>query len=147
MWLGTTNEFSNLSNMQYILLNSPFTDNWPRESVTQRYNWWGIFDQQFIFCTRAFSASKIGTHKQITFCSLKNWDLLRPYKESVNIVYFPNYENFGDMNKAYEIFIQKLTVYDKLAPLKTKQVKVNSQEWFDREVLESKALKDLSVVN
>ena len=52
------------------------------------------------------------------------------------------------MNKAYEIFIQKLmTVYDKLAPLKTKQVKVNSQEWFDWEVLETKALKDLSVVN
>lgn len=40
-----------------------------------------------------------------------------------------------------------MIVIDKLAPFKTKRVKVNSQEWFDREVLESKALKDLSVVN
>ena len=47
------------------------------------------------------------------------------------------------MNKAYENFIQKLmSIIDKLAPFKTKQVKGNSQEWFDGEVHESIALPD-----
>ena len=55
-------------------------------------------------------------------------------------VYFPNYENFSDVNKAYENFFQKLmSVIDKLAPFKTKRVKSNSQEWFHGEVLESYA--------
>ena len=45
-----------------------------------------------------------------------------------------------------------MSVTDKLAPFKTKQVKGNSQEWFDGEVLESIALRDnylrnLSIVN
>ena len=49
-------------------------------------------------------------------------------------VYFPNYENFSDVNKAYENFFQKLmSVIDKLAPFKTKRVKSNSQEWFHGE--------------
>ena len=57
------------------------------------------------------------------------------------------------MSKTYENFIQKLmSLTDKLAPFKTKQVKGNSQEWFDGEVLESIALRDnylrnLSIVN
>ena len=46
------------------------------------------------------------------------------------------------MNKANENFIQKLiSVIDKVAPFKTKRVKVNSQKWFDGEVLESIALR------
>ena len=41
------------------------------------------------------------------------------------------------------MFIKKLmSVIDKLAPLKTKQVKGNSQGWFDAEFLESIALRD-----
>ena len=35
-----------------------------------------------------------------------------------------------------------MNVIDKLAPLKTKQVKDNSQEWVDGEVLESIALRE-----
>ena len=35
-----------------------------------------------------------------------------------------------------------MSVIDKLAPFKTERVKVNSQEWFDREVLESIVLRD-----
>ena len=102
----------------------------------------GLSDHQLIFCTRKFLHTKIGTHKQITFCLLKN-NNAEAYEEAVNRVYFRNYENFGDMNKAYEKFIQKLmTIYDKLAPFRTKQVKVNSQEWFDGEVLASIALQD-----
>ena len=62
--------------------------------------------------------------------------------------------NFSDVNKAYENFIQKLmSVIDKLAPFKTKRIKGNSQEWLDREVLESiepyeiNYLRNLSIVN
>ena len=52
-------------------------------------------------------------------------------------------ESNCDVNKAYGNFTQKLiSVTDKLAPFKTKQVKCNSQEWFDGEVLESIALRD-----
>ena len=56
---------------------------------------------------------------------------------------FPDYENFSDVNKAYENFIQKLmSVIDKLATFKAKRVKGNSQEWFDWEVLERITLQD-----
>ena len=80
--------------------------------------------------------------KQITFRSLKNYTA-EAYKEALGKVCFPDYENFSDVNKAYENFIQKLmSVIDKLAPFKTKRVKGNSQEWFDGEVLESIALRD-----
>ena len=42
------------------------------------------------------------------------------YKEALGKVCFPDYENFSDVNKAYENFIQKLIS-------KTKRVKGNSQ--------------------
>ena len=39
----------------------------------------GLSDHQLIYCTRKFSPTKVGTHKQITFRSLKNL-LLTPMK-------------------------------------------------------------------
>ena len=82
-----------------------------------------LFNHQLIYCTRKFSCTKVGTHKQITFRSLKNYTA-ETYKKALSKVYFPNYENFGDANKAYENFIPKLMiVIDKLVPCKTKQVK------------------------
>ena len=103
----------------------------------------GLSDHQLIYCTRKFSRNKVGTVKQITFCSLKKLITAEAYKEALGKVCFPDYENFSDVNKAYENFIQKLmSVIDKLAPFKTKRVKGNSQEWFDGEVLESIALRD-----
>ena len=102
----------------------------------------GLSDHQLIYFNRKFSRTKVGTHKQITFCSLKNYTA-DAYNEALGKLYFPNYESFSDMNKAYENFIQKLmSIIDKLAPFKTKRVKGNSQEWFDGEVLESIALRD-----
>ena len=103
----------------------------------------GLSDHQLIYCTRKFSRNKVGTVKQITFCSLKKLITAEAYKEALGKVCFPDYENFSDVNKAYENFIQKLmSIIDKLAPFKTEQVKGNSQEWFDGEVLESIALRD-----
>ena len=97
----------------------------------------GLSDHQLIYCTRKFSRTKLGTHKQIKFRSLKNYTA-EAYKEALGKVCFPDYENFSDVNKAYENFIQRLmSIIDKLAPFKTKKVKGNSQEWFDGEVLKS----------
>ena len=53
-----------------------------------------------------------------------------------------DYENFSDVNKAYENIQNLMSVIDKLAPFKTKWVKGNSQQWLDGEVLESIALRD-----
>ena len=129
--------------MQHILFNQPYTDNFSRERISQQgIIDVGLSDHQLIYCTRKFSHTKLGTHKQITFLSLKNYTA-EAYKEALGKVCFPDYENFSDVNKAYENFIQKLmSVIDKLARFKTKRVKGNSQEWFDGEVLESIALRD-----
>ena len=47
------------------------------------------------------------------------------------------------MNDAYSNFIQKLMeVIDKVAPVKNKRIKRNSQEWFDREISEKLIIRD-----
>ena len=85
-----------------------------------------LSDHQLIYCTRKFLHTKTRTHKQITFASLKIFTA-EPYREDLSKVYFPNHENFSDVNKAHENFIQKLmSVNDKLAPFKTKRLKSNS---------------------
>ena len=102
----------------------------------------GLSNLQLTYCTRKFSRTKVRTYKQITFRSLKNYTA-EAYKEALDKVYFPDYENFSDINKAYKNFIQKLlSVIDKLASFKTKRVKGNSKVWFDGEVLETIALRD-----
>ena len=112
----------------------------PEKTSQQGIIYVGLSDHQLIYCTRKFSRAKVGTYTQITFHSLKNYTA-EAYIEALSKVCFPNYENFGDVNKSYENFIQKLvSVIDKLALFKTKRVKGNSQEWFDGEVLESIAL-------
>ena len=47
------------------------------------------------------------------------------------------------MNDAYSNFIQKLMeVIDKVAPVKFKRIKRNSQEWFDSEISEKLIIRD-----
>ena len=48
---------------------------------------------------------------------------------------FPNYQNYNEINEAYNDFIQKImSVTDNVAPIKERRVKQNSQEWFDGEI-------------
>ena len=102
----------------------------------------GLSDHQLIYCAKKLSLTNVGTHKQITFCSLKNYTT-EACKEALGKVHFPDYQDFSDVNEAYKNFIQKLmSVIDKLATFKTKRVKGNSQKWFDGKVLESIALRD-----
>ena len=58
----------------------------------------GLSDHQLIYCTRKLSCTKVGTHKKITFRSLKNYTA-KAYKEALGKVYFPTYENFSDVIK------------------------------------------------
>ena len=91
-------------------------------------------DHQLIYCTRKISRIKRGSHKQVKFRSFKHYtaDLLEQELSRLN---FPNYRNFNDINEAYNDFIQKImNVIDKVAPLKERRVKQNSQEWFDGKI-------------
>ena len=48
---------------------------------------------------------------------------------------FLNYQNYNEINEAYNDFIQKIvSVIDRVAPIKGKRVRQNSQEWFDGEI-------------
>ena len=50
---------------------------------------------------------------------------------------FPEYKKVDNVNDAYSNFIQKLTeVIDKVAPVKSKRIKMNYQEWFYSEISE-----------
>ena len=57
------------------------------------------------------------------------------FEQELSKLNFPNYQNFNDINEAYNDFIQKImNVIDKVAPLKERWLKQNSQEWFDGEI-------------
>ena len=70
----------------------------------------GISDHQLIYCTRK-TATAVTTisycHKQITFRSLKNYSP-EVYEEALQKLSFPNYELFGNIDRAYENFFQKV---------------------------------------
>ena len=68
------------------------------ERVSQEGLIYVVFsDHQLICCDRKFSCTKVETHKQIRFRSLKTAEA---YKEALSKVYFPNYEIFSDVSKA-----------------------------------------------
>ena len=91
-------------------------------------------DHQLIYCTRKISRIKRGSHKQIKFRSF-NYYIADLFEQELFRLNFSNYWNFNDINEACNDFIQKImNVIDKVAPLKKRQVKQNSQEWFDGEI-------------
>ena len=100
-------------------------------------------DHQLIFCKRKISRIKTGgVRKHLNFRSLKN-NTTDYDKEALKQVDFSYYETFGDVNEAYFNLSQKLmTVIDKIVPYKSKQVKVNTQKWFDGDVLEKLNLRN-----
>ena len=100
-----------------------------------------LSDHQLIFRTRKISRIKRGTDKHIKLRSFKHYsaDL---FKETLTSIKFPNYLNFNDATEAYDDFIQKIMVaIDKVAPIKERRIKHNSEEWFDDEI--SEAIKNL----
>ena len=102
----------------------------------------GLFDHQLIYHTRKITRIKRGRHKQIKFCSFKNYTIDGCEKVLVEIN-FPDYKTFDDVNDAYSNFIQRLMeVIDKLAPVKNKRIKRNSGEWFYSEISEKIIIQD-----
>ena len=96
----------------------------------------GLSDHQLIYCTRKITRIKRGGHKQITFRSFKNYTI-DGYEKALVEINFPEYKKFDNVNDAYSNFIQKLTeVIDKVASVKSKRIKRNSQGWFDSEISE-----------
>ena len=87
----------------------------------------GLSDHQLIYCTRKISRIKRGSHKQIKIRSFKHYTVYL-FEQGLSKLNFPNYRNFNDMNEAYNDFIQKImNIIDKVAPLKERRVKQNSQ--------------------
>ena len=71
---------------------------------------------------------KTNNHKQISFCSLKNYSMENFERELKNIA-FLNYEKFSDVNSAYNDIVNKITqVINNIAPYKTIRVKNQSNE-------------------
>ena len=53
------------------------------------------------------------------------------------------FHNFENINKTYSNFIQKIKrVIDLVAPIKSRQMKQNLQEWFDGKVAQKISARD-----
>ena len=101
-----------------------------------------LSDHQLIYCTRKITSKKRGGHKQIKFCSFKNYTI-DGYEKALVEINFLDYKNFDNVNDAYSNFILKLMeVIDKVAPVKNKRIKRNSQDWFGRVILGKLIIQD-----
>ena len=116
-------------------------------SFLDRYSQQGVIDVklsdlQLIYRNRKISRIKRDTHKQTTCHSLKSYSA-DIYKEALGRLDFPNYHNFGNINDVYSNFIQKVMgVINLVALIKSRQIKQNSEEWFDGEVAERISVRD-----
>ena len=120
VWLGTAKSPTRVTCSTSSLIDHILTT-FPKSVSQQGIIDVGLSDHQLIYCIRKFSRTKLGTNKQITFFSLKNYTA-EVYKEGLGKVYFPNYENFSDLNKAYENIQKLMSVTEHL--LKLNELKV-----------------------
>ena len=101
-----------------------------------------LSDHQLIFCTWKIKRAEPKKHNYLTFCSMKNFST-EIYDEALGKLTFPDYENFGCVNKAYSDLTSKFFyVVNKMAPTKTIRVKNNTNEWLDGEIAEKKTVRD-----
>ena len=101
-----------------------------------------LSDHELIYWTRKISRIKRGSHKQIQFRSFKHYtvDLFEQELSKLNV---PNYQNYNEINESYNDFIQKImSVIDKVAPIKERRIKQNSQERFDGEIADEIKSRD-----
>ena len=66
----------------------------------------GLSDHQMIFCMRKIKKDKVGGHKQISFWYFKNYSV-DEYEKTLGKNTFPNYENYHNINKAYNDFFSE----------------------------------------
>ena len=85
---------------------------------------------QHHFCTRIIKGEKPKKRNYLKFHSMKNLST-KTDEEALDMLIFPDYENFSCVNKAYsDLSCNKVT------PIKAIRVKDNTNEWFDREIAE-----------
>ena len=81
-----------------------------------------------VYCTRKISRPKCKKHKEITFCSLKNYSV-DVYKEALEKVSIPNYDNFDNPDLASSDVISRLeSVINVVGPIKIVRIKNNTRE-------------------
>ena len=101
-----------------------------------------ISDHNMIYCTRKILKIKYNKHKELTFCSLRNYSV-DIYKQTLERVSFPNCDNFHNPDIAHNDFINRLVcVINAVAPFKTVRVKNNTSEWFDGEIADKIHTRD-----
>ena len=115
VWLGTAKSPTRVTCSTSSLINHVLTT-FPKSVSQQGIIDVGLSHHQLTYCIRKFSRTKLGTNKQITFFSLKKYTA-EVYKEALGKVYFPNYENFSDVNKAYENIQKLMSVTERLLKL------------------------------
>ena len=119
-------------------------------SYPERVTQCGVVDisltaQQLICYTRKISRIKRGLQKQIQFHSFKHYAVYTVdlFEQELSKLNFPNYQNYNEINEVYNDFIQKImSVIDKVAPIKVRQVKQSSQVWFDGEIADEVKNRD-----
>ena len=100
----------------------------------------GLSDHLLIYCTRKVLRAKANMHNQVRVRSLKTYTPER-FVEELKKKNFLNYNLFSDINVAYPDLVEKITtVIDKVAPYK--EVRINTQDWFDDEVAEVIKLRE-----
>ena len=101
-----------------------------------------VSDLNIIYCTGKILKVKYNKHKKLTFLSLRNYSV-DVYKQVLERVSFPNYDNFRNSDIAYNDFMNRLNcVVNAVAPFKTVRVKNNTSEWFDREIADKLHTRD-----
>ena len=89
-----------------------------------------------VYCTRKISRAKFNKHKEINFHSLKIYSV-DVCKEALEKLSIPSYDNFDNLDLAYNDFISRLeSVIKVVASIKTARIKNNTREWFDGEIAE-----------
>ena len=85
-----------------------------------------ISHHNMIHCTREILKVKYNKHKELTFCSLRNYSI-DVYKQALERASFPNYDNVDNPDVAYNDFINRFDcVVNAVAPFKTVRVKNNT---------------------
>ena len=85
------------------------------------------------YCTRKIQKQKYINTRNLLSLTEKLLDEI--YKETLERVSFPNFENLDDPDETYNYLFTRLGyVLNAIAPFKTFRVKNNTGEWFDGEI-------------
>ena len=85
------------------------------------------------YCTRKIQKQKYINTRNLLSLTEKLLDEI--YKETLERVSFPNFENLDEPDETYNYLFTRLGyVLNAIAPFKTFRVKNNTSEWFDGEI-------------